>query len=400
MQNVQTIDNQAVTGSFTVDVTKGTRDGRVSQQWANRPDDQKFLSLYDMKDAIEYRTKQSREESVKFDDCRVTHEDGLRLQFPGINKPVEFTNWSFGQLCALTKTPASYMRQLPRKLAAINLQYGLMNNGDELKNAYVRENGITELRSMNSQEYGRIFDYEVLQQVIRIAGNGTGETKWKVPGMLDWSTNANGLVQYNPFVDVTKETTTLYASDRDMYVFLVDDTHPIEVGKLRNGQPDLMFRGFIVWNSETGSKTFGMSTMLLRGVCCNRNLWGVGETRELKIRHTRLAPDRFAFQASPMLEHYANMPAMPIIAKVQEAKATIVAKNDDDRISFLTKKVGLSKSVTDKVLAAVLNEEETKAESIFDMVQGMTAYARTIQHQDARLAMEEKAGRLMDGIKV
>ncbi len=30
----------------------------------------------------------------------------------------------------------------------------------------------------------------------RIAGNGTGDTRWKVPGVLDWSTGV-----YNPRVE-------------------------------------------------------------------------------------------------------------------------------------------------------------------------------------------------------
>ena len=48
----------------------------------------------------------------------------------------------------------------------------------------------------------------------RIAGNGTGDTRWKVPGVLDWSTGI-----YNPRVDISKDTTTLYASDRDVFLF-------------------------------------------------------------------------------------------------------------------------------------------------------------------------------------
>src|SRR3546814_19353929 len=77
------------------------------------------------------------------------------------------------------------------------------------------------------------------------AGEGTGDTRWKVPGLLDWST-----MTHNPFVEVTKDTTTLYASDRDVFLFLVDDAHPIEAGRLPNGDPDLYFRGFYCWNSE------------------------------------------------------------------------------------------------------------------------------------------------------
>lgn len=55
---------------------------------------------------------------------------------------------------------------------------------------------------------------------------------------------------HNPFVEVTKDTTTLYASDRDIFLFLVDDTHPIEAGRLPNGDPDLFFRGVYGRTSE------------------------------------------------------------------------------------------------------------------------------------------------------
>ena len=53
------------------------------------------------------------------------------------------------------------------------------------------------------------------------------------PGVLDWSTGV-----YNPTADITKDTTTLYASDRDVFLFLVDDLNPIEAGKLPDGWRD------------------------------------------------------------------------------------------------------------------------------------------------------------------
>jgi alpha-D-ribose 1-methylphosphonate 5-triphosphate diphosphatase PhnM len=62
--------------------------------------------------------------------------------------------------------------------------------------------------------------------VIKIAGNVTGDIRWKVPGVMNWAT-----MTHNPFVDVTKDTTTLDASDRDVFLFLVDDTNPIEAGR-------------------------------------------------------------------------------------------------------------------------------------------------------------------------
>ena len=52
--------------------------------------------------------------------------------------------------------------------------------------------------------------------------------------------------------DVSKDTTTLYASDCDVFIFLVDDLNPSEVGHLPDGSPDLFFRGF--YACKTGDR--------------------------------------------------------------------------------------------------------------------------------------------------
>ena len=141
--------------------------------------------------------------------------------------------------------PAAYLRQLPAPLAGINLQYGLTSNRAEQIKTLETDDGRVELRAVTGPDYGRIYDHELVEAVQRIAGNGTGDTRWKVPGVLDWSTGI-----YNPRVDITKDTTTLYASDRDVFLFLVDDLNPIEAGRLPDGSPDLFFRGFYCWNSR------------------------------------------------------------------------------------------------------------------------------------------------------
>lgn len=224
----------------------------------------------------------------------------------------------------------------------------------------------------------------------RIAGNGTGDTRWKVPGVLDWSTGI-----YNPRVDIAKDTTTLYASDRDVFLFLVDDLNPIEAGRLRDGSPDLYFRGFYCWNSEVGAKTLGMASFYLRAVCQNRNLWGVEDFEEIIIRHSKYAASRFAHEAAPALLNFANSSPMPFVNGIKAARERIVAHSDEDRTEFLRRR-GFSKAETAKVINAVLAEEGRPPESIFDFVQGITAVARDKPHQDARLDMEAKAKKLLD----
>jgi hypothetical protein len=314
----------------------------------------------------------------------------LSLMVPDRSEPVAPTHWSFGQLCSLVGAPTSYMRQLPAPLAGINLQHGLLSHRGELLKTLEADDGRVELRAVTGPDYGRIWDHELTAAVMKIAGNGTGDTRWKVPGVLDWST-----MTHNPFVDVTKETTTLYASDRDVFLFLVDDTNPIEAGRLTDGSPDLYFRGFYCWNSEVGSKTLGIASFYLRAVCMNRNLWGVENFEKITIRHSKFAAQRFAQEAAPALTNFANSSAAPFIAGIRAARERIVARTEEDRDSFLRQR-GFSKSETSKIIDIVLHEEGRPPESVFDFVQGITALARAKAHQDARLELEGKAKRLLE----
>ena len=218
------------------------------------------------------------------------------------------------------------MRQLPAPLAGINLQHGLLAHRGELVKTLEADDGRIELRAVTGPDYGRIWDHELVEAVMRIAGDGTGDTRWKVPGLLDWSS-----MTHNPFVEVTKDTTTLYASDRDVFLFLVDDAHPIEAGRLPNGDPDLYFRGFYCWNSEVGSKTLGIASFYLRAVCMNRNIWGAEGFEEISIRHSKFAGHRFAHQATPALERFAHSSSAPFVAGIRAARDTIVARKDEDR---------------------------------------------------------------------
>lgn len=385
-----------VSGAFKVDISRGGHNGAVSSQWFSRPDDQRFLNLNDLYETTRKRAEGAHVRTVRSNQVRVEADrddtESLRLILPGRDAEIVPTHWSFGQLCSLVAAPSTYMRQLPAPLAGINLQHGLLAHRVELMKTLETDDGRVELRAVTGPDYGRIWDYELVGAVRKIAGNGIGDTRWKVPGILDW-----GTMTHNPYVDVTKETTTLYASDRDVFVFLVDDTHPIEAGRLPNGEPDLYFRGFYAWNSEVGSKTLGIASFYLRGVCQNRNLWGVEGFEEITIRHSKFAAQRFAYEAAPALTSFANSSPAPFIAGIKAARERIVARDDDDRETFLRKR-GFSKLETAKIVGTVLKEEGKKPESIFDFVQGITALARQKPHQDSRLELEKEAKKLMAAV--
>jgi len=379
---------------YKVDVSRGQSIGRVSSEWFNRPADERYLSLTDLHNSVKHRSERSKTRIIESEAIRVEASrddpERLTLMLPEAHAPVAPTHWSFGQLASLVCAPATYLRQLPAPLAGINLQHGLLNHRAEQIKTLEIENGRLELRAVTGPDYGRIFDHELVEAVQKIAGNGTGDTRWKVPGVLDWSTHI-----YNPNVDISKETTTLYASDRDIFVFLVDDLNPIEAGRLPNGEPDLYFRGFYAWNSEVGSKTLGIASFYLRAVCQNRNIWGSEDFQEITIRHSKYAASRFALEAEPALIQFAESSPIPFVNGIKAARERIVARDDDDRTAFLRKR-GFSKGETAKIIDTVLNEEGHPPASIFDFVQGITRIARDKQHQDVRLEMEGKAKKLLD----
>lgn len=383
----------ARSAGYKVDISRGGHDGRVSSEWFRRPPDERYLSLDTLHASVRARADTARTRIVESKAIRVeanmSDPERLALMVPGEDGPVAPTSWSFGQLCSLVGAPAGYMRDLPSAIAGINLQYGLAEHRGEQVKLLQTDDGRTELRAVTGPDYGRIWDHELVEAIQSFAGSGTGDTRWKIPGLLDWSS-----MVYNPRVDISQDTTTLYASDRDVFIFLVDDLHPIEAGKLPNGDPDLFFRGFYAWNSEVGSTTLGVATFYLRAVCMNRNLWGTENFQEIRIRHSKFAGRRFAHEAAPALTHFADSSPRSFIDGIQAARARVVARSDEDRSDFLRKQ-GFSRGETANIIAPVLAEEGQPPASVYDFVQGITAVARSRTHQDSRLELEGKARKLL-----
>ena len=191
--NMQVLDaRRDVSGGYKVDVRRGERVGRVSSEWFSRPDDERYLSLSDLAQTVRERSERSRtrvvESALIHVEANRSDPERLSLLLPGADAPVAPTHWSFGQLASLVGAPAAYLRQLPAALAGINLQYGLTSHRAEQVKTLELEGGRVELRAVTGPDYGRIHDYELVEAVQRIAGNGTGDTRWKVPGLGHFAT--------------------------------------------------------------------------------------------------------------------------------------------------------------------------------------------------------------------
>jgi hypothetical protein len=330
-----------------------------------------------------FRTMRSQCREVVVSSRKITaqpDEDNKGLVIVGPNgHSYSPTHWAFGQWAQLAEAPAGYLRTLPAPIAADCINYGLKFKRDiEDVGVLLQSNGSHINRAATGPRYGRIWNEPIVQGLVDRFGDGiTGD--WHVPG------------EFGRAVSVDKANTTLYAGDRDMFVFLADEEHRIEIPNRRNGQPGSLARGFFCWNSEVGSATFGLGTFLFDYVCCNRIVWGAEEYREVRIRHTPSAPDRWLDEMVPALTAYANSSALTITKAIEDARAS---RLDDKVDEFLAARFG--KRLVQPLKMLHMAEEGRPIETLWDATTAATGYARSLKHQDARVDMERQAGNILD----
>jgi hypothetical protein len=387
-----------VNGAFKVaNIGGGEARMELSRQWMARPHDQRFLNLSDLQAHVLARAERCKElrsqnkaiELLAPDPTTLADTHLLTIGLPD-GTEVAPTNWAFGQLAGLAGAPAGYLRTLPSQIVADSLNYGLRvsRKTEELKAFYDPDS----LRAATGPDYGRIYDHEVVAAVMQVAGNGTGDTRWKVPGVMDWRT-----MIYDPRAPITPASTTLFASDRDVFLFLVDDLHPIVIGKTKTGEDDIVFRGFYITQSEVGSSALRLAVFYLRAICCNRILWGVEGFEEMTIRHTKSAPARFVEMARPALEAFSTGSVATFTEGVEKARAAIVAKDEEEAIEFLRER-SFSRKRAVEMLTQFHDDEGKPARNAWDIAQAITANAQTVPYQDERFGMEQIAGRVLDKV--
>lgn len=358
---------------------------QASNQWASRPADERFTSLHDLHD---FSSKVRDRSSAKVVANRAlelqpTEADPIKgLQIVGQNgNPAVMTHWAFGQIASLAGGPAGYLRNLPAPIAADAINYGLKYNRDVeeigvLVTRKLHDMDTIEMRAATGPKYGRVWNSELTEALVKRFGNGV-DGDWRVPG------------EFGQRTVITKENTTLYASDRDMFVFLADEENRIDVPNRRNGESGSMARGFFVWNSEVGAGTLGAAFFMFDYVCCNRIVWGAEGFKEIRLRHSSGAPYRWLEEIQPVLTEYANASEKPVLETIAAAKE----KRLDDVSEWLNKR--FTKKLAAKIDVAHCREENRPIETLWDVVTGITAHAKTIEHQDTRIGLEREAGKLL-----
>ena len=357
---------------------------QASRQWATRPPEERFVSLLSMQSKLDDLRAQSSAgvySSRALSAVPTDDNQGILIEGPSGHHAAP-TNWAFGQLANLSGAPASYLRTLPAPLVADCLNYGLKVERDATDTGVLltRRGGDVELRAATGPRYGRIWNSDVVRALIERFGDGVSGD-FRVPGEFG-----------KALASVTIDNTTLFAGDRDMFVFLADEQNRIELPNRRDGKAGELARGFFVTNSETGAGALKIKTFLFDYVCKNRIVWGAHELEEISIRHTASAPDRFLEEAAPALLAFSNSSAANVSGVLRAAQSSKLDKVD----AFLSSRFG--PRIAERIAVVHQAEEGRPIETVWDAVTGATAYARSIPWTAERVAFEETAGDLLEAV--
>lgn len=347
---------------------------KAHNQWANRPDDERFGSLQDLYDACKAYADQAREREVNMGDLRVEAVEGDVQVIGKGGIGAKLTNWAFGQLATRIAAPASYLRSLPATLAAQNLNHGLAamkrEAGDKVAKLLFHLNGGLLLRAITSDEYARIWNHEIADRLLGLQG-------WEPA---------------RPDIRVIDDRLPLYASDHDMFAFLRSTDKTVEEG---NGQP--VWKGVIVENSEVGASSLKLTRFLYREMCGNHIIWGASKVVDFNIRHIGQARERwgnFAVQVREWSDSTVNDEEVMI----RRAKSTVIGATKEDVLDavFGKRNVGLSRKAIASGYDAVKPEEDGDPNTVWGLVQGLTRYSQETAHADKRTALDRQAGKLLE----
>jgi hypothetical protein len=306
----------------------------------------------------------------------------LGLADGSLPAPRIFTNWSLGQLASRLDTPRTFLPKLSTNVAVDVLNDRLARTDGALPSmSLLGWNGspMPTLRALTSQRYERLWD----SRVVEVTKNRLPEG-WRNPVAYEGGVFGSEL-----------KPSGLYASDRDLFMFLIDGGDSVDLGK--DGEAH---RGFMVWNSEVGAATFGWMAFYFERVCGNNIIWGARDVHQFKARHLKGIHDLFG-SYEVFLQELGRQPHDEFLRCIEAARADLAVKLEATDTATLAvaiprfKKEGLGAAEVTRALQSIHEESTGATGSRWDWLQGFTAAARSLPHADARTNLEERASKAL-----
>lgn len=400
---------------------------KASQQWANRPADERFWDLAEMEAAAVKAMKHGVVKEMPINRLRVAaHADGKGLGIVGSNKAeASFSHFSFSQLCSFIAPPdligekitgekrqqkridPECMKRFPANQVAEMVNFDLARcdrTSQILWESYGP--GQTKARAFQTPDYSRIWNAEAIETLKMLQGNG-----WTVPPARPSGNETADRIRIATAADVSKNKNLggglsinigdkiapagLYMGDKDMFAFLVNETRPINGG----GKTPL-FRGFFFENSEVGQKSYKIMTFLYNSVCGNHIVWGASKVSEVRVIHVGNASDRAANAIKVQLKEYSDASASDLELKIKNAKTIVFGKDKGEVVDTLyDRDMATRKALMAAFDAAVEHPEDggdCDPRSAWGMAQGFTRMSQLQPYMDKRIELDRIAGRILN----
>lgn len=377
---------------------------KASKQWSERPADERFSSIQEMHDACKTYKEQAVESPLPFDAIRLEADGGDLLVAGKSENRAQLTNFAFGQVCRLVGAPAEYLRELPATLAAQNLNHGFKQRQDIKGSAndallLFHRNGNLLLRALTTEKYARIWNYEVAARLLPFTSIG-----WQVPPARPAfsgqpgtrpATEADVLRNNKHSISIKVgdpiAPAGLYASDHDMFAFMVDEEH-----RVADGSDEGLARGFFVENSEVGAGALKLTCFLYRYVCGNHIVWDAKGVKSISIPHLGSTQNVWRRLMDGM-RRYAERAASDDEQMIERARRIQIADKKEDVINVLYgNRVSTQKNLEAAYdLAEENSDVDGSPRSVWGMVQGMTRLSQQSQFADKRTDIDRAAGKVM-----
>lgn len=376
---------------------------KASNQWASRPPDQRFWTVEEMGQKCRDYAESSRTATVINADIRV-EADGSELNLMGKAEiPARVSHHAFGQLAGRADAPAGYLRTLPATLAAQNINHGLKRHAEGTSKLLLHNGDGYLCRALTSEIYERVWNYELCQWLEPILEEGWRTAPARAP-YQDATLAAEGQIRPATEDDLMPGVSSvnlgemiapagLYASDHDMFVFMIHPDRQIDVGENRT-----LCKGFFLWNAETGGVSLGGMTFLFDHVCGNHIVWGAEDVKEFRLRHVGRIRGRAIRRLRVDLRKYADESVSELEGKIVYSKSfELGADKANVVLNIFKRNIGATKRQLEEAYQIAETQPDTgNPRSAWGMAQGLTRLSQKSGYTDERVKLDRAAGKVME----
>lgn len=384
----------------------------AANQWATRPDDERFASVADLAAFCrEEKALSLTSLPLPFKQLSAVADGGaLRIQ-GATGATAALSHYAFGQLSSIAGAPAEFMRELPAELAATVINDRLANvarNVDKKDlRILFRRNGNMIARAMTSEVYDRVWNADVVDRAVLplcregfmvpparpARPNQKGIRKATEADIIPGQENFGLAVKVGDAI----APAGLYASDRDLFVFLVDPRRGIDVGGRQT------MRGIFIRNSEVGDGSLVFDWFDLDNVCGNHIVWGASNRNRVSVRHVGSSTLERALARYEIEAKQFDDAAREHEELIKKARKAVIAVTKEEVIDTVvkyakTRSLGLSRKVIEAAAETAENYQDRFGEprTVWAISSGITQNSQESVYANERHALDIAAGKLLE----